>query len=124
MKTLFWIFSIVLFTMSFGMIVLYGASGHGFNLNDGETLKSIGIIFLYVVTGITLIWFRSSNQHKLRKILITLLSLVFASFIYLFFEIFHVKIGDYAAMFPIFLLFLSTLLCARILYLLIRSHEI
>ncbi len=103
MRKLIWIFSICLIIFSLGIIVIYGASGHKFDLNKLDNQIYLFLILLYSSSAITLILKLYKKTLLITRILITLLFLVLVSFLYFFYEIFSIKIGDLSAIVPIFL---------------------
>jgi hypothetical protein len=121
MNKTIWLLSIFLLIVVLGMVVLYGASGHRVNLEDTENLKYILLIVLYLSTTINLIFYIYKKSELLRKIVIGVLALTLASFLYLLYEIFKVKIGDSAGLIPIGILLIVIFLDIRVLYHLLKQ---
>ena len=124
MKKMIWLLSILLIIFSLGMIILLGASGHSIYFNNFETLKYLGLIILYLSTSVFLIVYIYKKSSKIKKITKTLLLLVFISFLYLFYEIFKVKIGDYFALIPIVILLGMIILNIKIFFFLLKEQKI
>ena len=121
MKKTIWLLSIFLLIVVFGMVVLYGASGHRVNLEDTETLKYILLIVLYLSTTISLIFYVYKKGELLGKIVIGVLALTLVSFLYLLYEIFKVEIGDSAGLIPIGILLIAMFLDIKALYHLLKQ---
>jgi len=121
MKKLIWLLSILLMIVTLGMVVLYGASGHRVNLENTETVRYILLAILFLSTAICLILYIYKKSKLLRKIAIGTLALTLVSFIYLFYEIFKVEMGDLAGLIPIGVLLIVMFLDIRVLYYLLKQ---
>ena len=121
MKKIIWLLSILLLIVALGMVVLYGASGHRVNLDDTGTLSYLLLTILYLSTAIILILYVYKKGELLRKVVIGALFLTLISFLYLFYEIFKVEIGDSAGLIPIGVLLIVMLLDIRFLYSLLKQ---
>lgn len=116
MRKLIFILIVFLILFSLGMIVLYGASGHRMNFQDFESIMILFFIFLFLFTAITLLIFNYKKSGLVRKISLISIFFTLMSFIYFFYEILKVKIGDFFALIPIMILIAVFILSIKVLY--------
>ncbi len=121
MKKTIYILSILLYLFAFFLIILFGASGHSISLKDAENVLYLILIGLYSLTGTLLIIFQCKGRPALRNVLILLISFILISFVYFFYEILQVKIGDYAIVIPLFIVLAISGLSIKILSGLLRK---
>lgn len=120
MRKLIFILIVFLILFSFGMIVLYCASGHRVNFKNFETLIYLLLAFLYSLTALMLLIFNYKKKVLIKNISIVSVFLTIMSFSYLFYEIFKIKIGDFFALIPIMMMVIILFLSIRVLYYLLN----
>jgi hypothetical protein len=120
MRKLIFILIVLLILFSFGMVVLYGASGHSVNFKNVETLIYLLLVFLYSLTALILLIFNYKKKVLIKNVSIASVFLTIISFSYLFYEIFKIKIGDFFALIPIMMMIIILFLSVRILYYLLN----
>ncbi len=122
MTKLIRIFSVLLIIFSLGMIILFGASGHKFDLNKHDNQVYLLFILLYLSSAIVLFFSLYKESLIMKRIAVTLLFLILISFIYLFYEIVSITIGDFSAIIPIIFSLVIIYMDIKILSILISSN--
>jgi hypothetical protein len=121
-KTMF-ILIALLILFSIGMIILYGASGHRINIYNYETQKYLLSVSLYTLTSSMLLIFVYKQKSLIKNISIGLLFLTVLSFVYLFYEMVKVKIGDFFALLPISMILIILYLSIKVIVCLIKNEK-
>jgi len=114
---------VLLILFSIGMIILYGASGHKININNFETQKYLLSASLYALTSLMLLILVYKNKPLIKNISIGLLFVTVLSFVYLFYEILKVKIGDFFALIPMSMMLLILYLSIKVMVYLIKDKK-
>lgn len=122
MRKIIWLYSILLFLFSIGMLVLQGTSGHKLNFDDRGTLIYVTVFLIFLSTSILLIIYNCKQSIFVKKLSTGFNVLTILSLLYLFYEITQVKIGDFFALIPIICMGTLTLIGCRILYYLVRGN--
>ncbi|XDZ55857.1 hypothetical protein FlaCF_2905 [Flavobacterium tructae] len=122
MTKLIRIFSVLLIIFSLGMIILFGASGHKFDLHKHDNQVYLLLIFLYLSSAIILFFSLYQKSLIIKRIVVILLFLILLSFLYIFYEIVSITIGDFSAIIPIVFGLLIIFMDLKILSILISSN--
>lgn len=121
MRKIIWLYSILLFLFSLGMLTLQGASGHKLNFDDQGTLIYMAVFLIFLLTSILLIVFIYKQSILIKSLSTGFNFLTILSLLYLFYEIIQVKIGDFSALIPIIFMGILTLIGCKILYYLLKE---
>ncbi|WP_299334922.1 hypothetical protein [uncultured Psychroserpens sp.] len=115
MKNTIRILSVLLFIISLGMMVLYGASGHIIKITGTENLIDQFFFAVNVFSAIILMIYSFKKGRLLKKVTILVLLLTLVSLIYIFYEILKVKMSDLSGLIPILILLIALLLDIKVL---------
>jgi len=115
------ILSILLFVLSFGIVVLLFATGHEVNFKDIESQKVLFLIALYLITGAFIVTYMSLKKRFLKKLIIFFLILILISLFYLFYLFYDIKAENYEVLIPIGVLLVVMFLDIKVLYYLLKQ---
>jgi hypothetical protein len=114
------VLSILLFIVSFGIVILLLATGHEVNFKDTESQKVIFLIILYLITGVLIIAYVSMKKRLLKKVIIFFLLLILISLFYLLYLFYDIKAVSYEALIPVGILLIVMFLDIKVLYYLLK----
>ena len=115
------ILSILLFVLSFGIVVLLFATGHEVSFRDIEGQKVLFLIVLYLTTDAFIVTYMILKKRFLKKLIIFFLILILISLFYLFYLFYDIQAENYEVLIPIGLLLVVMFLDIKVLYYLLKQ---